>query len=355
MQKVMIACEPGIETAGIVDKASKSLKASGIDYVVFNGVKPDPTDEIVDKGAQVALYAGADCVVGLGGGSSMDTAKAVSILLTNPGPARKYIQAKPIYVDTKVPVILVPTTAGTGSEVTRVAIISIPELNAKWSVFVNINLAIVDPELTISLPKQETANTGLDAFAHAAEAMTCKNWNHHSNILGEAAIRRIAKNLVTCYNEPDNLEARTEMALAANLAGLAFNDPITHVGHAIADALSCAFHTPHGLGCALALPETMALVAPAMQEPVRVIASAMGLHLTGNESGEVLGKLVADSIRDMMHAMNMKSLKEMGFTREQIVDLAPHVVENHLSSYCPVEITEKTAQELLARVYDSYM
>ena len=81
----------------------------------------------------------------------------------------------------------------------------------------------------------------------------------------------------------------------------------------------------------------------------------MGLHLTGNESGEVLGKLVADSIRDMMHAMNMKSLKEMGFTREQIVDLAPHVVENHLSSYCPVEITEKTAQELLARVYDSYM
>lgn len=354
-KKVMLACEAGIEAAGIVEKAAESLRGAGIGFAVFNGVKSDPTDEIVDEGAALALSAGADCIVGLGGGSSLDTAKAVSILLTNPGPARKYIQAKPIYVDTKVPVILIPTTAGTGSEVTRVAIISIPELNAKWSVFVNINLAIVDPELTISLPKIETANTGLDAFSHAAEAMTCKNWNHHSNILGEAAIKKIAKNLVNCYNEPGNLKARTEMALAANLAGLAFNDPITHVGHAVADALSCTFHTPHGLGCALALPETMALVAPAMQEPMRVIANAMEISLTGNETGDELGKLVADSIRGMMRAMDMKSLKEIGFTRKQIIDLAPHVVDNHLSSYCPVEITQKTAQELLARVYDSYM
>lgn len=354
-KKVMLAYEAGIEAAGIVEKAADSLKKSGIGYVTFNGVRSDPTDEVVDMGAAVALAAGADCVVGLGGGSSMDTAKAVSILLTNPGPARKYIQAKPIYVDTKVPVILIPTTAGTGSEVTRVAIISLPDLNAKWSVFVNINLAIVDPELTLSLPKTETANTGLDAFSHAAEAMTCINWNHHSNIVGEAAIKKIAKNLVVCYNEPGNLEARTEMALAANLAGLAFNDPITHVGHAIADAFSCYFHTPHGLGCALALPETMAFVAPAMEKHMRVIAAAMGIDLTGNESGEEVGRLVAEDIRAMMRAMNMKSLKEMGFTRQQVIDLAQHVVNNHLSSYCPVEVTEKRAAELLARVYDSYM
>ena len=200
----------------------------------------------------MALYAGADCVVRLGGEAVWIPPRPCQYFSQIPGQP-EYIQAKPIYVDTKVPVILVPTTAGTGSEQGCHNIHS--ELNAKWSVFVNINLAIVDPA-AISLPKQETANTGLDAFAHAAEAMTCKNWNHHSNILGEAAIRRIAK-ILSPVTMNGQSEARTEMALAANLAGLAFNDPITHVGHAIADALSCAF-PPHGLGCALALPETMA-------------------------------------------------------------------------------------------------
>lgn len=354
-KKVLLAFEAGIEAAGIVKKATDSLEASGVDYVTFNGIMSDPTDDVVDKGAAVALSAGVDCIVGLGGGSCMDTAKAMSILLTNPGPAKNYILAKPISVDTKVPVILVPTTSGTGSEVTRVAIISRPDVNAKWSVFVNVSLAIVDPELTMSLPRTETANTGLDALAHAAEAMTSVNWNPHSDIMGEAAIKKISKNLVTCYNEPGNIEARSEMSLAANLAGLAFNNPITHVGHAIADALSGAFHTPHGFNCALALSESLAVVAPVMPDRMKTIAEALDIDLTGKESGEELGKLVSDRITGMMRAMNVKSLKEMGFTRESVVGLASEVASNHLASYCPIEITEKNAAELLAKVYDNYL
>ena len=352
--KALCVFDAGVEKAGIAEKAFESLKAAGIGYASYNGVIPDPPDSVVDAGADIAKAEKVDCVVGIGGGGSMDTAKAISVLLTKPGKAADYILANPIFVDTKTPVILVPTTAGTGSEVTSVAVISRPDENAKWSVFVNINYAIVDPELTLTLPKGQTASTGLDALSHAMEAITSLNWNPHSDLVGEAAIKKIANNLATAYNEPDNIDARSEMMLAANFAGLAFNDPITHVGHAAADAFSCHFHTPHGYNCAVALPSTMALVAPVMPEKMRVIAAAMGAELTGGESGKELGELVADKIRELMRAIELKSLKAMGYSREEVVSFVPDVVSNHLSSFCPVKITEDVARKLLEDIYDSY-
>lgn len=353
-KKAMCIFDEGIEKAGITEKAFESLKAAGVDYAAFNGVVSDPPIEVVDKGAQLAKAEKVDCLIGIGGGSSMDTAKAISVLLSKPGKAADYILAKPIYIDTKTPVILVPTTAGTGSEITAVAVISRPDMNTKWSVFVNIHYAIVDPELTVTLPKLETATTGLDALAHAAEAMTGLNWNPHSDVVGEAAIKKIAANLVTAYNNPGNIEARSEMMLAANFAGLAFNDPITHVGHAAADAFSCHFHTPHGYNCAVSLPTAMALVAPVVPEKMRIIANALGIKLTGGESGKELGRLTADKIRDMMRAVGIKSLKAMGFERDKVLSLVPDVVSNHLSGYCPVKITEETAYKVLVDIYDSY-
>jgi len=353
-QKVLLICEKGIEDAGIVAKATEILKSADVAYVVYSGVTADPPDSIVDEAGQAALREGADCLVGIGGGSSMDTAKAASVLMTNPGPVRNYIKPVPNFVDTKVPVILVPTTAGTGSECTTVAIISLPDLNVKWPVFVNTSLAIIDPELMVSLPRSITATTGMDALSHAAEAMTSINWNYHSDLFAEAAIRKISKNLLVCCEEPGNIEARREMALAANWAGLAFNNPITHVGHAVADALSCHFHTPHGLNCALALPETMALIAPAVPERMRIIASAMGLPLAGSETGELLGGLVADSMRGLMRKAGIASLKEMGYSREKVLSFVPDILANHLSGYSPVKIDEATAGMLLAAVYDTY-
>ena len=257
-------------------------------------------------------------------------------------------------MDTKAPVFLVPTTSGTGSECTRVAIISIPDQNGKWSVFVNTTLAIVDPELTVSLPQTQTVNTGLDALAHAMEGMTSLDWNYHSDLFGEAAIKKISKHLRTAYNEPGNIEARSEMALAANWGGLAFNDPLTHVGHAMADAFSVHFHTAHGFGCAIALPETMALVAPAAPDKIRTIASAMGLQYSESDSSEAIGQKVADEIRSMMRDMNMKSLRDTGYSKEEIVGLYPDVVGSHLSNHCPVKITDDVAKKLLSDVYDTY-
>ena len=353
-KKALVICEKGIEDAGIIAKATSVLEASGVEYVVFNGVLADPPDSIIDQAGDIALREGVDCLIGIGGGSSLDSAKATSILMTNPGPIRKYINGVPMTIDTKTPVILVPTTAGTGSECTTVAIVSLLDKNVKWSVFVNTSLAIVDPELMLTLPRSITASTGMDALSHAMEAMTGINWNYHSDLFAEAAIKKISKYLPVCCEYPSNIEARSEMALAANWAGLAFNNPITHVAHAIADALSCNFHTPHGHNCALALPETMALIGSAVPDRMRIIANAMGLSLKGDETGEQLGKAVADDIRGLMRTIGIKSLKEMGYTRDKVLSFVPDVLSNFLSTLCPVKIDEETAAKLLAGVYDNY-
>jgi alcohol dehydrogenase len=353
-KKAMCVIDKGIEGTGIPDKAIKSLKDAGIGVVIFSGVVADPPVEVVDLGGDLAKKEGVDCLIGIGGGSSMDTAKAISILLTMPGIAKDYILAKPVRYDTKTPVILVPTTAGTGSEVTSVCIISRPDINAKWSAFVNTTYAIVDPEMTLTLPRRETANTGLDALAHAAEAMTSLDCNPHSDLFGEAAIRKIAKYLVIAYNEPSNVEARTEMMLAANFAGLAFNQPLTHVGHAAADAMSGHFHTAHGYGCGICLPAAMKISGPAVPAKMRVIADALGVSLNGSETGEQLGNLVADKIRELMRAVNIKSLKESGFAREDVLSFVPDVVSSHLCNHCPVKITDEVAYKVLADIYDSY-
>ncbi len=354
-QKPLICCDEGIRAAGIVDKVTASLLNSGLEYGVFSGVKPDPTAAIVDEAVEAALACGADCVIGLGGGSSMDTAKAATIRLSGyEGNTEKYILAHPITMDTKVPVFLVPTTTGTGSECTKVAIISRPEHNAKWSVYVKTTLAVVDPELTITLPRQETANTGLDALAHATEALTSKDSNVHSDYLAIGAIEKISRYLYRSWENPDDMEARTNMAIAANWAGAAFADPMCHVGHALGDAFACNFHTYHGHSCSLGLSELMKLIAPVVPKKMAIIAKAMGIELSGYETGEELGDLVANFIYDLMRKMNFVSLKSLGVSREQVISVAQEVVDSHLSSYCPVTLTLEKAQVLLGNIYDNY-
>ena len=353
-KKAFCVYDPGIEAAGIPARAVASLEKAGIACVCFGKIMSDPTINVVDEAGQIALREQVDVIIGIGGGSSMDAAKAISILMTNPGPISKYVLAKPITVDTKVPVVAVPTTAGTGSEATRVAIITQTETGGKWSVFVNTSLAVVDPTLTFGMPKNVTAFTGLDALSHAAECVTSNVTNPHNQLLGCAAIRKIIDNLYLAWSEPDNVEARTEMSLAANWAGIAFAETMCHVGHALADGLSIAFHTPHGYNCALALPVALEHAAPAVPKEMRMVAEAMRIPLRGDESGEELGRLCADRIWDLMRKLELKSLKDLGYTREQVLQIAEEGYTSHLSSYCPVPVTREAALAMAGRMYDNY-
>ena len=352
-KKPMLICDPNLDPS-TYDKAVESVRAAGLDYVLFKETKRDAPIEVIDRCGEIALAEKADCLVGIGGGSTLDTAKAAAILLRHPGPIKNYILAQPIQVEVDVPIILLPTTAGTGSECTKVAVCNRTDLNMKWSVFVTLALAIIDPELTVSLPPYETAYTGMDALAHAIEGLTSNNPNPLAHAAGLDAVRKISRYLLRACENGHDMEARVQMAEAAHLAGIAFDDPLTHFGHATADGMSINLHTPHGVGCALALPEVCALCGPAAPERLREIAEAAELPLRGDESGKELGKMTADWVRDLMRKTKIPSLKAQGFDRALMAEVAKETESSHLSDFSPIKVTHALALEIAYGVYDHY-
>jgi alcohol dehydrogenase len=231
----------------------------------------------------------------------MDTAKAVNILLTNPSPIGKYLPGPGMsFAKPGKALILIPTTSGTGSEVTPIAVLTITERHAKGGIMgpaCRASLAIVDPSLAAGMPPSITADTGMDAFAHAAEAITSIQANPMSDILAEKAIGLICAYLPKVVKDGTDMEARTNMSFAAMLAGYAFSDAITHFGHAIGHSLGAKYHIPHGNACGIALPGVMEFVAKAVPERVRYVGKAMGLDMPDTLSIEQTGKRVADAIR----------------------------------------------------------
>jgi len=356
-KRALCICDEGVKKAGILEKVVSIIKESGIEAIVFDSVLPDPPDTMIDEVGALARESGADCAVGIGGGSSMDTAKAASILKKHPGSINEYLNADgpPYDVDGGLPVILLPTTAGTGSEATRICVVSRTESNVKLVVLTDVALAIVDPELCRSAPPTVTANAGLDALAHAAEAITATSWNPFSELLGLAAIRRIAEYLPMACRDGNNMEARSELSLASNWAGTSFALSTVHAGHAAADSISASYHTPHGLNCAWATPAVMEICAESAPDKVKLVGEAMGVTFDKGESNEEIGKMTGDAIRNLMRVCGINSMKSYGFDREKIIGGAGTLLNNGIQHFCPTEMNEESAARLLALIYDGYM
>ncbi len=355
-KKVMCVFDAGVKAAGIAEKATGSLQAKGVDFLVFDRVAADPPDYLMDEAGQIAKDAGVDCIVGVGGGSSMDTAKAISILQKHPAPISQYLnlEGPPFTVDGGVPTILIPTSAGTGSEVTKMCVVTHTKANIKIPIFTRSTLAIVDPQLCRTAPASITANGGLDALAHAIEAVTCVNCNPYSETLALAAVRRIAQYLPTACKNGNDMKARSEMSLASNFAGIAFCATDVQIGHAVADSIAASYHTPHGLNGAWANAPVQELMATVVPDKVKLVGEALGVAFTGSESGEEIGRKTGAAIRALTKACGVKTLKEMGFDRDTIVGGAGYVASNVLTYNCPVKVDEAVAKRLLESAYDDY-
>lgn len=353
--KVLCVYTSDLAGSAAVKGAHASLEAAGMPYVDFDQVVPDPPVDAIDAGAALATAEGADCLVAVGGGSSMDAAKAIAVVLTRGGSVVNYLQDPPLQVDLEVPVITVPTTAGTGSEVSTVAVISNPATNTKPAIAVHGTLALIDPELTASMPPRLTVNTGMDVLCHCMETMTGKdNKNPLSTVLARDAIRRVFEYLPRAAANGQDLEARENMALAANFAGIGISNNHCHLGHAVADSFSAAFHTPHGLNCIWGEAEVFRLVAPAVPEEMRDIARCMGLAVADDAPVEQVADAVADAIYDLMRTCNVASLAESGFAREDVVACADHIMANFLVTHCPLDVTREQVVELLGKIWDTY-
>lgn len=355
-KKVICVYDGGVKAAGIAPKAEASLKAAGIDYVIYDKIQSDPADFLVDECAALARESGVDGFVAIGGGSSMDCSKAAAVMMNRPGSVVDYFTAPPSYLESCVPIVHIPTTAGTGSEVTQVAVITKSEDHSKPSVFTNSALAIVDPELTCTVPPSVTANTGLDAFTHAAEAITAIGRNPRSELLAKAAIEKITKYLPIAVKDGNNMEARYELSLAANWAGIAFADTDCHLGHCLADGISVTFHTPHGYNCIMVDPELMVACSAAVPEKVQVVGEAVGVKFDGTESAEEIGQKTAAGIRALMRECGIPSPKERGMDREAFIDCYKMAMEIDfgLRINCPVEPTHELCKAIYEKTYDNY-
>jgi alcohol dehydrogenase class IV len=257
--KVLLVTDPGVQKAGMTEKLEEVLRKSGIPFHIYNDIEPDPDIEGVMKGRDFAREAGCDCVVGLGGGSALDTAKAIGLMLGNEGHIRDYVGINKV-PSKGVPVIAVPTTAGTGSELTIWSVLSDKKAKIKLSVGSPFNcpdLALCDPELTVTLPPSITAATGMDALTHALESYVNKATQPISEALSIQSMKLIAGSLRTAVVQGENLQARYDMLLASLIAAMAFNPTRLGLSHALAIPLGAHFHIPHGIVNAILLPEVM--------------------------------------------------------------------------------------------------
>lgn len=256
LSHVLLVTDPGVKNAGLLDSIYASLEQAGIRYDEIADVKPNPRSEDVNRAAQLYRGKGIDGVLAVGGGSAMDAAKAISVLLTHDGIVEDYEGAFALK-NAALPIVAIPTTAGTGSEVTFFSVITDTRRQFKMSLLdyrIGPVLALLDSDITATLPPHIAAATGMDALTHAIEAYTGKPANPISDGLALHAIRLIAQHLKPAVQEPDNREAREQMLIASLIAGMAFGNADIASVHCISEAIGGMYDTPHGIGNAIFLP-----------------------------------------------------------------------------------------------------
>lgn len=282
IKSALLVCDPGIIKAGLVDRVADVLSAANLPFTVFSDIESDPEVRSVDEGVSAARAAGADGIIGIGGGSALDTAKAIAVMLTNTGTIRDYFGVDKIPTQ-GAPVIAIPTTAGTGSEVTVWSVLSDTENNVKVNIGSYLNcprIALLDPELTTTLPAAITAATGMDALTHAIESYVNKAAHIFSESVAEKSIALIADNLRLAVLQGDNLEARGNMLIASSLAGISFNRIRLGLAHAFALPLGNLFNIPHGLVNSIMLTPVMKFNLPGNLKHYAKIAELFGERIT---------------------------------------------------------------------------
>ena len=298
-KKAFVASDPGLVKFGITAKVTDLLDAAGIPYHLYTDIKPNPTIENVQNGVAEFRTSEADCIVAIGGGSSMDTSKAIGIIITN--PEFEDVRSLEGLSPTKnpcVPIIAVPTTAGTAAEVTINYVITDVEKKRK---FVCVDphdipvLAVVDPDMMSSMPAALTAATGMDALTHAIEGYITKGAWEMSDMFHIKAIEIIGKSLRAAVR--GEAAGREGMALGQYVAGMGFSNVGLGVDHSMAHTLSAYYDTPHGKACAILLPTVMEFNAPATGEKYRDIARAMGVPGTDNMSQAEYRRAAVDAVR----------------------------------------------------------
>jgi alcohol dehydrogenase class IV len=291
---VVLISDAGVVQAGIVERVKSILERSGQNVIVFSNIKGEPRAGEVEEATAIVRSCDHPCVVGLGGGSALDVAKLAAVIAGDDRPAEDYSLCAHPFPMPKLKRIMIPTTAGTGSEVTRTAIFTTSEKRKVWTFGNELvpDLVILDPRLTVSLPAAMTAISGLDALVHAIEACTCQKRNPFTDSLGLHAIRLVKQHLINAIEKPEDMIARSGMLLASTLAGSAFASTGTAAAHSIGHALGTIAEIPHGKAVAIGMDILLAWNAEAAPGAHAAVAEALGSQRNADAASPAFRSLI---------------------------------------------------------------
>lgn len=352
-KKVMVVSDKGVIGAGLIQPVEAALKEEGIPYVIYDKIVPNPRIEHCNEGCEMAKAENVDFLVAVGGGSSMDTAKAIGTLLTHGKTVQDWCGFQLLEREI-TPLICIPTTAGTGSEVTPFAVVTDTETHVKLNIFdpkAAAKLALIDPSVLLGLPSKVMASTGVDALTHAIEAYTCTLATPHTDAYALYAIEIIMKNLRGAVKNP-NIENCTGMMLGSTIAGIAFGYADVGSVHCMAEALGGRYDTPHGVACAVFLPDVTRYNIPADVEKYANMAKYLGVDTAGMTPEEA-AEAGVKAIEALCEDVQIPKLKEIeGVKPEDFEALAAAAERNVSTPSNPRKMVAADYLKLFHQVYN---
>lgn len=354
-RKAFILTGRHVAKSGIIDKIAASCEDAGMEFQIFAEAMPEPAVEDIDRIVEILQKSRADVVVAVGGGSPIDTAKTVCMLMTNGGSCREYLfGGSKTVTKPGMPMIAIPTTAGSGSEMTAAAVIVNKQKNAKLSItseHLVPKAAFLDPELQVGMPPFITATTGMDALTHAIESYVSKRENPVADIFALKAVELISRSLRKAATDGTDLAARADMALASTLAGVAFMNGGLGIVHGISQTLGAVAHVAHGAANALLLPYCMQKNAPACPEKFKVIAQALGENVSGISAPKA-AEMAADAVFRLAKDLQIPvKLQEVGVKRDMFDEIIKGTMEYRMLAINPKQITEQDVLDILEAAY----
>lgn len=352
-RKALIVTDKIMVKIGNVSKLTDVLNKSNVEYEIFDGVNSEPTDIIIGEGIEVYKNSECDFLIAVGGGSPIDAAKAIGVMVQSSGNISDYMGK---VINTSIPpLVAIPTTAGTGSEATQFTIISDTKNNVKMLLkgpsLIPI-LAIVDPEFTITSPQGVTSATGIDALTHAVEAYTSRLAQPLSDTFALSAIKRIFGNLRMAYSEGSNFEARNQMSLGALEAGIAFNNSSVTIIHGMSRPIGALFHVPHGISNAMLIVECLKFAIDGAADRFCEIAKAVEIYKEGMSDIEA-SKALIEEIKNLCDYLKIPTLEGYGIKYDDFIKHIDKMAEDALISGSPSNTMKQPTKEDIIKIYEN--
>lgn len=349
--KALIVTDAFMVKLGNCQKVEEALRCADIPYAIYDGANAEPTDVMVSEGLQKYRDEHCDFLIGLGGGSPMDTAKAIAFMSMSKGHLRDYMH---VNIDMDVPyLVAIPTTAGTGSETTKNTIIADTEKQVKMLLggpSIIPQLAVIDPTFTLTAPPKVTAATGIDALCHAIEAYTSRKAQPLSDTFALSALKKIHKYLPICYHDGKNVEARLQMSIAATEAGIAFNNASVTIVHGMSRPIGALFHIAHGVSNAILLPACMKFAVGANVARFAEIARLFGVADEKTDEKEAAQAFVQEVAR-FTKEVGIPTATELGIDKKAFLVQASKMADDALESGSPQNTMRQPTKEDIMQIY----